>query len=185
VVVTNDGRTERAYDIYSRLLADRIILLQSEVNDQVAATIVAQILYLASEDKKKDIKLYINSPGGSCSAGLAIYDAMRTCGCDVSTVCLGHAASMGAFLLSAGTKGKRICLKNGDVMIHEVSAGTEGRTTDMEISLKHTKYIREKLNRMIAEFTGKDYDTVAKDCERDYWMSAEEAKEYGIVDQII
>lgn len=185
MVVTQEGRGERAYDIYSRLLVDRIVLLQGEVNDQVAATIVAQILFLASEDKEKDIQLYINSPGGVISSGMAIYDAMRTCGCDVSTVCLGHAASMGAFLLAAGTKGKRVCLENAEVMIHQPSSGMQGQATDMEISVNHILKIKEKLTGMLANWSGQDLEKVKADCERDYWMSAKEAMEYGLVDKIL
>ena len=184
MVVTQEGRGERSYDIYSRLLADRIVMIQGEVNDNMAASVVAQILFLASESKE-DIRVYINSPGGSISAGMAMYDAMRTCGCDVATTCIGHAASMGAFLMAAGTKGKRTCLANSEIMIHSASSGTQGAVHDMEISMKHLLKTNEKLISMIADFCGQQVEKVAKDCERDYWMSAKESLEYGIVDKVL
>lgn len=183
-VIVQEGRGERAYDIYSRLLADRIVMIQGEVNDAMSAAVVAQILFLASESKE-DIRIYINSPGGSISAGMAMYDAMRTCGCDVATTCIGHAASMGAFLLGAGTKGKRTCLANAECMIHSASSGSQGTVIDMEISMKHLLKTNEKLVGMIAGFCGKSVEEVTKDCERDYWMSAEEAVEYGLVDKVV
>ena len=183
-VSVQEGRGERAYDIYSRLLADRIVRIQGEVNDAMSAAVVAQILFLASESKE-DIRIYINSPGGSISAGMAMYDAMRTCGCDVATTCIGHAASMGAFLLGAGTKGKRTCLANAEVMIHAPSSGTQGTVFDMEISMNHLIKTKEKMTKMIAEFCNQPIEKVIKDCERDYWMDANEALEYGIVDKVV
>lgn len=185
MVISQDGRAERAYDIFSRLLVDRIVVLNGEVNDQVASTIVSQLLFLAAEDKEKDIQLYINSPGGVISAGMAIYDTMKYIQCDVSTICMGHAASMGAFLLGGGTKGKRFILPNAEVMIHQPLGGAQGQATDMEIQVKHILRTKEKLTRMLAENCGKDLETVKADCERDYWMTAEEALAYGIVDKIL
>lgn len=184
-VVEQTGRGERSYDIYSRLLADRIIFLGEEVSDASASLIVAQLLFLESQDPEKDIRLYINSPGGSISAGLAIYDTMQYIKCDVSTVCIGMAASMGAFLLAGGAKGKRYALPNAEIMIHQPLGGTKGQATEIEIAARHILKTKEKLNRMLAENTGKDYETVCADTERDNWKSAEEAREYGLIDQIL
>ena len=184
-VVEQTSRGERSYDIFSRLLNDRIIMISEEVNDTSASLIVAQMLYLESQDPDKDIQFYINSPGGSVTAGMAIYDTMQYIKCDVSTICVGMAASMGAFLLSSGTKGKRIALPNAEIMIHQPLGGYQGQATDMEIHTQHILRIKEKLTRIIAENSGKDYEEVKKDCERDNFMSAEEAKEYGLVDKVI
>ena len=180
-VINKDG----GYDIYSRILKDRIIFLGEEVNHQSANSIVAQLLYLESEDPKKDIYLYINSPGGSVSDGLAIYDTMKYITCDVSTICIGMAASMGAFLLSGGTKGKRLILPNAEVMIHQPSSGSQGTVSDMLIEAKHVEKMKEKLNRILAENTGKDIQEIIRCTDRDTWMSAEEAVEFGIVDRIV
>lgn len=180
---TNNG--ERGYDLLSRLLEDRIIFLCDEVTDDLAQVIVAELLLLESLDSKKDITIYINSPGGSVSAGLAIYDTMKFIKCDVSTICMGHAASMGAFLLSGGTKGKRYCLKNAEVMIHQPLGGMQGQASDMKIAMEHMDKIKDKLTRYLAEHTGKDYETVWKDTDRDNWMSADEAKEYGLIDAVL
>jgi ATP-dependent Clp protease protease subunit len=185
MVVKQEGRGERSYDIYSRLLADRIILLDGEVNDVSASLIVSQLLFLASEDKEKDIYMYINSPGGVISAGLAIYDTMNHIQCDVSTICMGHAASMGAFLLSGGAKGKRSILPNAEVMIHQPSGGSQGQATDIVIQAEHIVRTKQRLNNLLAKHTGKPFKNIVEDCERDYWMTAEEAVEYGIVDQIL
>ena len=176
---------ERFYDIYSRLLKDRIIFLGEEVTDVSASIIVAQLLYLESEDPGKDISLYINSPGGSVSAGLAIYDTMNYIKCDVSTICIGMAASMGAFLLSSGAKGKRLALPNAEIMIHQPSAGTQGQITDMAIHLKRLEVIKKRMNKILADNTGKPVEVVTADCERDNFMSAEEACEYGLIDKVI
>jgi len=178
---------ERAYDIYSRLLKERIIFLHDEINHDTASIIIAQLLFLEAEDAKKDITLYINSPGGEILSGLAIVDAMHHVKCDVATICTGMAASMGAFILCQGTKGKRFTLPNADVMIHQPLTATGGyvQATDMEIQLKHTNKLKVKLTRMIAEATGQKYEKVAADKERDFWMDAEEAKKYGIVDDIL
>ena len=184
-VIEQTSRGERSYDIYSRLLKERIIFLGEEVNDVSASIIVAQLLFLESEDPGKDINLYINSPGGSVTAGMAIYDTMNYIKCHVSTVCMGIAASMGAFLLSGGTKGKRFALPNAEVMIHQPAGGSQGQATDIDIAAKHILRTREKLNHMLAENTGRDYETICADTERDYWMTAQEAKEYGIVDMVI
>ena len=184
-VVQQTSRGERSYDIFSRLLDDRIIFLGEEVNDASASIVVAQLLYLEAQDPDKDIQLYINSPGGSVTAGMAIYDTMRYIKCDVSTICIGMAASMGAFLLSAGTKGKRYALPNAEVMIHQPSAGTQGKVTDMEIDVEHVLRIKRRLNQLLAEHTGQSVETVKADTERDKWLSAEEAKAYGLVDQVI
>ena len=184
-VVQQTSRGERSYDIFSRLLDDRIIFLGEEVNDASASIVVAQLLYLEAQDPDKDIQLYINSPGGSVTAGMAIYDTMRYIKCDVSTICIGMAASMGAFLLSAGTKGKRYALPNAEVMIHQPSAGTQGKVTDMEIDVEHVLRIKRRLNELLAEHTGQSVDTVKADTERDKWLSAEEAKAYGLVDKVI
>jgi ATP-dependent Clp protease protease subunit len=184
-VITSDGRGERAYDIYSRLLKDRIIMLTDEVNNVTSSLVVSQMLFLACEDSTKDIQLYINSPGGSVVDGLAIYDTMKHVPCDVSTICMGMCASMGAFLLGGGTKGKRFILPNAEVMIHQPLGGAKGQATDMEIQVRNMLKTKERLTKLLAEFTGKDYEKVAADCERDYWMNAEEAVAYGIVDKII
>lgn len=180
---TNQG--ERSYDIYSRLLAERIIFLVGEVDDSMAASITAQLLYLEAMDTEKDIQIYINSPGGSVSAGLAIYDTMQYIKCDVSTNCIGLAASMGSFLLAGGTKGKRYALPNAEVMIHQVLGGAQGQATDVEITTKHLLKTKEKLNRMLAENTGKDYEVICAATERDNWMSAQEAMEFGIIDKVM
>ena len=184
-VIEQTSRGERSYDIYSRLLKDRIIFLGEEVNDVSANLIVAQLLFLESEDPGKDIHLYINSPGGSVSAGWAIYDTMQYIKCDVSTICIGMAASMGAFLLSSGTRGKRIALPNAEIMIHQPSAGTQGKVTDMEIDVEHFLKIKQRLNKILSENTGKPVEQVKADSERDHWMIAEEAREYGLVDKVI
>ena len=184
-VVEQTGRGERSYDIFSRLLNDRIIFLSEEVNDTTASLVVAQLLYLEAQDPDKDIQFYINSPGGSVTAGMAIYDTMRYIKCDVSTICVGMAASMGAFLLAAGTKGKRMALPNAEIMIHQPSAGTQGQITDMTIHLKRLQTIKDRMNRILAENTGKDLQTVTDACERDNFMSAEEALQFGLIDQIV
>ena len=185
MVVEQTNRGERSYDIFSRLLNDRIIILSDEVNDVTASLVVAQLLYLEGQDPDKDISLYINSPGGSISAGMAIYDTMNYIKCDVSTICVGMAASMGAFLLAAGAKGKRYALPNSEIMIHQPLGGTQGQATDIKIHADHIIRIREKMNNMLAGFTGQDIETINRDTERDNWMTAEEAKAYGIVDEII
>ena len=184
-VVEQTNRGERSYDIFSRLLNDRIVMLSEEVNDTTASLIVAQLLYLEAQDPDKDIQFYINSPGGSVTAGMAIYDTMQYIKCDVSTICVGLAASMGAFLLSAGTKGKRIALPNAEIMIHQPSAGTQGQITDMAIHLKRLEIVKERMNRILSENTGKSIETVTADCERDNFMTAQEAMEYGLIDQVI
>ena len=184
-VIEQTSRGERSYDIYSRLLNDRIIFLGEEVTDVSANLIVAQLLFLEADDPDKDIQLYINSPGGSVTAGLAIYDTMQYIKCDVSTVCIGMAASMGAFLLAGGAKGKRFALPNAEIMIHQPLGGTQGQATEIEIAAKHILRTKEKLNRMLAENTGKDYETICADTERDNWKSAEEACEYGLIDKVI
>ena len=185
MVIEQTSRGERTYDIFSRLLNDRIIMLCEEVNDTSASLVVAQLLYLESQDPDKEISLYINSPGGSVTAGMAIYDTMNFIKCDVSTICVGMAASMGAFLLSSGTKGKRLALPNSEIMIHQPSAGTQGQITDMSIHLKRLQSVKERMNRILAENTGKPLDVVAADCERDNFMSAQEALEYGLIDRVI
>ncbi len=185
VVVEQTSRGERSYDIYSRLLNDRIIFLADEVNDVTASLVVAQLLYLEAQDPDKDIYLYINSPGGSISAGMAIYDTMNYIKCDVSTICVGMAASMGAFLLSSGAKGKRFALPNAEVMIHQPLGGMKGQASDIKIHADHILRIREKLNRLLAEQTGKPLSTIERDTERDNFMTADEAKEYGLVDKVI
>ena len=185
VVVDSSGAGERAYDIYSRLLKDRIIFLGEEINDVTANLVVAQLLFLAAEDPEKDINLYINSPGGSVTAGMAIYDTMQYIAPDVSTICIGMAASMGAFLLSSGAKGKRIALPNAEIMIHQPAAGTQGKVTDMEIDVERFLKIKDRLNRILAENTGKTVEEIKRDTERDHWFTAEEAKAYGLVDQVI
>ena len=184
-VVEQTSRGERSYDIFSRLLNDRIILLSEEVNDTTASLIVAQMLYLEGQDPDKDIQFYINSPGGSVTAGLAIYDTMQYIKCDVSTICVGMAASMGAFLLSAGAKGKRIALPNAEIMIHQPSGGTQGQATDMQIQVERMLKIKDRLNRILAENTGKPLETICRDTERDNFMSAEEACSYGLIDKVI
>lgn len=186
-VIDNSGRGERSYDIYSRLLKDRIVLLGSEVNSESAGVIVAQLLYLEAEDADKEIKLYINSPGGSVSDGLAIYDTMQYLKCDVSATCIGMAASMGAFLLAGGTKGKRFALPNAQIMIHQPSGGIKApaQTTDIEITARYMLKSRERLNRILAENTGQSIDRIAADTERDYYMNASEAVRYGLIDGIV
>ena len=184
-VVEQTSRGERSYDIFSRLLNDRIVFLSEEVNDTTASLIVAQLLYLEAQDPDKDIQFYINSPGGSVTAGMAIYDTMKYIKCDVSTICVGMAASMGAFLLSSGAKGKRYALPNSEIMIHQPSGGANGQVTDIQIHAQRILDIKKRLNQILAENTGKPYEQVAADCERDHFLSAEEAKEYGIVDQVI
>ena len=184
-VVEQTNRGERSYDIFSRLLNDRIVMLSEEVNDTTASLIVAQLLYLEAQDPDKDIQFYINSPGGSVTAGMAIYDTMQYIKCDVSTICIGLAASMGAFLLSAGAKGKRYALPNAEIMIHQPSAGTQGQITDMAIHLKRLEIVKQRMNRIMAENTGKSIETVTVDCERDNFMTAQEAMEYGLIDQVI
>lgn len=184
-VIEQTNRGERAYDIYSRLLKDRIILLGSAIDDNVANSIVAQLLFLEAEDPDKDISLYINSPGGSITAGMAIYDTMNFIKPKVQTICIGMAASMGAFLLSAGEKGKRFALPNAEVMIHQPLGGAQGQATEIEIAARRILHLREKLNKIMSENTGQDYETVARDTERDNFMTAEQAKAYGLIDQII
>ena len=184
-VIEQTSKGERSYDIYSRLLKDRIIFLGEEVNDTSASIVVAQMLFLEAEDPEKDIHLYINSPGGAITAGMAIYDTMNYIKCDVSTVCIGMAASMGAFLLSGGAKGKRFALPNAEIMIHQPLGGTKGQATEIEIAARHILKIKEKLNRMLAENTGKDYETICADTERDNYMSAQEALDYGLIDMVI
>lgn len=184
-VVEQTSRGERSYDIFSRLLNDRIIFLSEEVNDANASLIVAQMLYLEAQDPEKDIQFYINSPGGSVTAGMAIYDTMQYVKCDVSTICIGMAASMGAFLLSSGTKGKRIALPNAEIMIHQPSGGAKGQVTDIQIHAQRILDIKKKLNEILAQNTGKPYEQVAADCERDHFLTAQEAQEYGLVDKVI
>ena len=185
VVVDSSGAGERAYDIYSRLLKDRIIFLGEEINDVTANLVVAQLLFLAAEDPEKDINLYINSPGGSVTAGMAIYDTMQYIAPDVSTICIGMAASMGAFLLAGGAKGKRYALPNAEIMIHQPLGGARGQATDIQIQAEQILKIKEKMNRMLSENTGKDFTQVCLDTERDNYMSAQEAKEYGLVDEVV
>ena len=184
-VVEQTSRGERSYDIFSRLLNDRIIFLSEEVNDTTASLVVAQLLYLEAQDPDKDIQFYINSPGGSVTAGMAIYDTMKYIKCDVATICVGMAASMGAFLLSAGTKGKRMALPNAEIMIHQPSAGTQGQITDMAIHMKRLQTIKERMNKILAENCGQDIETVTAACERDNFMTAEEAKAFGLVDRVL
>ena len=183
-VIEQTSRGERSYDIYSRLLKDRIIFLGEEVNEVTASLTVAQMLFLEAEDPEKDIHLYINSPGGSVTAGLAIYDTMQYIKCDVATICIGMAASMGAFLLAGGTKGKRSALPNAEIMIHQPLGGTKGQATEIEIAARHILKTREKLNRMLAENTGQPYEVICEDTERDNWKSAEEAQQYGLIDKV-
>lgn len=184
-VIEQTNRGERSYDIFSRLLSDRIILLGEEVTDTSANLIVAQLLYLESQDPDKDIQLYINSPGGSVTAGMAIYDTIQYIKPDVSTICIGMAASMGAFLLSSGAKGKRFALPNAEIMIHQPSAGTSGQITDMSIHLKRLELVKQRMTRILSENTGKDYDTVLNACERDNFMTADEALNFGLIDKVI
>ena len=184
-VVEQTNRGERSYDIFSRLLNDRIIMLCDEVNDATASLVVAQLLYLEGQDSDKDISLYINSPGGSVTAGLAIYDTMKYIKCDVSTICMGMAASMGAFLLSAGTKGKRLALPNTTIMIHQPSGGAQGQATDMRIHTEWILDVKKKLNKMLSEATGQPLEVIERDTERDNFMTAQQALEYGLVDRII
>ena len=184
-VIEQTNRGERQYDIFSRLLNDRIVMLSDEVNDVTASLVVAQLLYLESQDPDKDISLYINSPGGSVSAGLAIYDTMQYIKCDVSTICMGMAASMGAFLLSSGAKGKRLALPNSEVMIHQPLGGMQGQAADMQIAAEHIQRTKERLNSILAANTGKSIDEIAKDTDRDNWLTAQQALEYGLVDKVI
>ncbi len=184
-VIEQTNRGERSYDIFSRLLNDRIIVLSDEVNDATASIVVAQLLYLEGQDAEKDISLYINSPGGSVTAGMAIYDTMQYIKCDVSTICIGMAASMGAFLLSSGAKGKRYALPNSEIMIHQPLGGARGQATEIKIVADHILKTREKLNRILAENTGKSSDEIARDTERDNYLTAQEAMEYGLVDKVI
>ncbi len=184
-VVEQTSRGERSYDIYSRLLNDRIIMLSEDVNDTTASLIVAQLLFLESQDPDKDIQLYINSPGGSVTSGLAIYDTMQYIKPDVSTICIGMAASMGAFLLSSGARGKRYALPNAEIMIHQPSGGSKGQATDIQIQAEHILRTKARLNRILAENSGQPLERVTADCERDYFMTADEAKEYGLIDTII
>ena len=184
-VVEQTNRGERSYDIFSRLLNDRIVFLGEEVNATTASLVVAQLLYLEAQDPDKDIQFYINSPGGSVTDGMAIYDTMQYVKCDVSTICIGMAASMGAFLLSSGAKGKRFALPNAEIMIQQPSAGTQGQITDMAIHLKRLEIIKKRMNKILAENTGKPLEVVTADCERDNFMSADEAMEYGLIDKVI
>ena len=184
-VVEQTSRGERSYDIFSRLLNDRIIFLSEEVNDTTASLIVAQLLYLEAQDPDKDIQFYINSPGGSITSGMAIYDTMQYIKCDVSTICVGMCASMAAFLLSSGTKGKRIALPHSEVMIHQPSGGTQGQATDIQIQAQRILRMKKNLNEILAANTGKSVEQIERDCERDYFMSAQEALEYGIIDKVL
>lgn len=184
-VIEQTSRGERSYDIYSRLLKERIIFLGEEVNETTASLVVAQLLFLESEDPGKDIHLYINSPGGVITAGMAIYDTMNYIKCDVSTICIGMAASMGAFLLAGGAKGKRFALPNAEIMIHQPSGGAQGQATEIDIVAKHILQVREKLNRILAERTGQPLEVIQRDTERDNYMTADEAKAYGLIDQVI
>ena len=184
-VIEQTSRGERSYDIYSRLLKERIIFLGEEVNDVTAGLVVSQLLFLESEDPDKDINLYINSPGGSVTAGMAIYDTMQYVKCDVSTMCMGMAASMGAFLLSGGTKGKRLALPNAEIMIHQPSGGAQGQSTEIEIAAEHILRTKKKLNTILSENTGQPYETIVKDTERDNWLTAQEALEYGLIDKVM
>lgn len=185
IVIEQTSRGERSYDIYSRLLKDRIIFLSGEIYDEMANLVVAQMLFLEAEDPDKDIMVYINSPGGSVTAGMAIYDTMQYIKCDVSTLCVGMAASMGAFLLAAGAKGKRFCLPNAEVMIHQPSGGAQGQATDIAIAAQHILRIKKRMNQILADNTGKDVSVIEKDVERDFYLWAEDAVEYGLVDEIV
>ena len=184
-VVEQTSRGERSYDIFSRLLNDRIIMLSDEVNDTTASLVVAQLLYLEGQDPDKDIHLYINSPGGSISAGMAIYDTMQSIKCDVSTICVGLAASMGSFLLAAGTKGKRLALPNSEIMIHQPLGGAKGQASDIKIQADHILYVRNRMNRMLSEMTGQPIEVIERDTDRDNWMTADDAVRYGIVDKVV
>ncbi|MCQ2483959.1 MAG: ATP-dependent Clp endopeptidase proteolytic subunit ClpP [Clostridia bacterium] len=184
-VIEQTNRGERSYDIFSRLLSDRIIVLSDEVNDATASLVVAQMLFLEGQDPEKDISLYINSPGGSVTAGMAIYDTMQYIKCDVSTICMGMAASMGAFLLSSGAKGKRIALPNSEIMIHQPLGGAQGQATEIEIAAQHIIRTKKKLNTILAENTGKTVEQIAADTDRDNWLTAQEAMEYGLVDKVL
>lgn len=184
-VVEQTSRGERSYDIFSRLLNDRIIMLSDEVNDVTASLVVAQLLYLEGQDPDKDIHLYINSPGGSISAGMAIYDTMQYIKCDVSTICIGMAASMGSFLLAAGTKGKRFALPNSEIMIHQPSGGAQGQATDISIHANHILHVKKKLNTILSERTGQPLEVIERDTERDNFMTAQQALEYGLIDKVI
>ena len=184
-VIEQTNRGERSYDIFSRLLSDRIIVLSDEVNDATASIVVAQLLFLEGQDPDKDISLYINSPGGSVTAGMAIYDTMNYIKCDVSTICVGMAASMGAFLLSSGAKGKRYALPNSEIMIHQPSGGAHGQATEIEIAAEHIIQTKEKLNRILAANTGQPYEKIVQDTERDNYMTAEQALEYGLIDMVV
>lgn len=185
IVVEQTNRGERSYDIYSRLLKERIIFLGDEVNDVTASLVVAQLLYLESEDPDKDVMIYINSPGGSISSGMAIYDTMQYIKPQVSTICVGMAASMGAFLLAAGAKGKRVALPNSEIMIHQPLGGTQGQATDIKIQAEHILKIKDKMNKILSERTGQPLDKIKVDTERDFWMSSEEAKNYGLIDEVL
>ena len=184
-VIEQTSRGERSYDIFSRLLKDRIIFLGEEVTESAASVITAQLLFLEAEDPEKDIHIYINSPGGSVTAGMAIYDTMQYIKCDIETICIGMAASMGAFLLSGGTKGKRLALPNAEIMIHQPLGGAQGQATEIQIAAEHILRTKEKLNCILAANTGKPYETVCADTERDNWLTAEEAKAYGLIDEVI
>ncbi len=184
-VVEQTSRGERSYDIFSRLLNDRIIMLSDEVNDTTASLVVAQLLYLEGQDPDKDIHLYINSPGGSISAGMAIYDTMQFIKCDVSTICVGMAASMGSFLLAAGAKGKRLALPNSEIMIHQPLGGAKGQASDIKIQAEHILFIRNRMNTLLSQMTGQPLKTIEKDTDRDNWMTAEDAVKYGIIDKIV
>lgn len=184
IVIEQTNRGERSYDIYSRLLKDRIIVLGDEINDVTASLVVAQLLFLEAEDPEKDISLYINSPGGSVTSGFAIFDTMQHIKPDVATICVGMAASMGAFLLAGGTKGKRFALPNAEIMIHQPLGGMQGQATDMEIAAKHILRTKEKINRILSERTGQPFETIARDTDRDNWMTAEEAMNYGMIDKV-
>ncbi len=184
-VVEQTSRGERSYDIFSRLLNDRIIMLSDEVNDATASLVVAQLLYLEGDDPDKDIQLYINSPGGSITAGMAIYDTMQYIKCDVSTICIGLAASMGSFLLAAGAKGKRLALPNSEIMIHQPLGGAKGQAADIKIQADHIVYIRNRMNRMLSEMTGQPLEVIERDTDRDNWMSADDAVRYGLVDKVV
>ena len=184
-VIEQTSRGERSYDIYSRLLKDRIIFLGEEVTDVSASVIVAQLLFLEAEDPEKDIHLYINSPGGSVTAGMAIYDTMQYIKCDIETICIGMAASMGSFLLTGGTKGKRLALPNSEIMIHQPLGGAQGQATEIEIAAEHILRTKKKLNTILSENTGQPYETIVKDTERDNWLTAQEALEYGLIDKVM
>ena len=184
-VVEQTSRGERSYDIFSRLLNDRIIMLSDEVNDVTASLVVAQLIYLEGQDPDKDIHLYINSPGGSISAGMAIYDTMQYIKCDVSTICIGLAASMGSFLLAAGTKGKRLALPNSEIMIHQPMGGTKGQASDIKIQADHILFIRNRMNHLLSEMTGQPLEVIEKDTDRDNWLTADDAVRYGLVDKVV